>query len=454
MRWAGIIGLAAVVGLMAGAGFAHVSEQAFVLLLPTDIYIAAGVAAVALTVLILMLAPPQEVLRVFATLRLPRIRTHRLARVTRGLSAVVLLALLWLGAFGPTDPTKNLLPLSLWTFWWIGLVTLQGLFGDLWRWINPLRAGLGIMPKAGLRLPRRLGSWPGLALFLAFMGFLLADTTPADPRRLAWIVGGYWAVTLVGAQLFGPRWFLQVEFVTVLMRTYARLGLWARGQLGLWGARVLRGPMVPLSGAIFVLCLLGSGSLDGLNETFWWLDLIGVNPLAFPGRSAVRDETLLGLLGFNLGLVLVFVMAVWAGRRLAQGTAPLGAEVRRFAPAVLPIALGYHLGHYLPTFLVDIQYLVLALSDPMGRGDDLLGLGEVYVSTGFFNTQSTVRAIWLAQASAVVLGHVVAVLLAHGLAIRHYGDARRAALSQVPIAGIMVLYTFFGLWLLASPRGA
>ena len=33
-------------------------------------------------------------------------------------------------------------------------------------------------------------------------------------------------------------------------------------------------------------------------------------------------------------------------------------------------------------------------------------------------------------------------------------DARRAAFSQVPIAGIMVLYTFFGLWLLASPRGA
>ena len=38
---------------------------------------------------------------------------------------------------------------------------------------------------------------------------------------------------------------------------------------------------------IFILALLGTGSFDGFNETFVWLDLIGVNPLAFPGRSAV-----------------------------------------------------------------------------------------------------------------------------------------------------------------------
>ena len=32
-------------------------------------------------------------------------------------------------------------------------------------------------------------------------------------------------------------------------------------------------------------------------------------------------------------------------------------------------------------------------------------------------------------------------------------DVRRAVLGQAPLAAFMVAYTFFGLWLLASPRG-
>ena len=40
-------------------GHAHVSEQGFVLLLPTGVYTIAGVAAVALTVLALLAVPAQ-----------------------------------------------------------------------------------------------------------------------------------------------------------------------------------------------------------------------------------------------------------------------------------------------------------------------------------------------------------------------------------------------------------
>ena len=103
--------------------------------------------------------------------------------------------------------------------------------------------------------------------------------------------------------------------------------------------------------------------------------------------------------------------------------------------------------------LVDGQYALVALSDPLGRGHDLLGLGEFYVTTGFFNTPASVRAIWLSQAGAVVAGHVVSVMLAHGNAVRAFGSGRRAALSQAPLVLFMVAYTVFGLWLLASPRG-
>jgi hypothetical protein len=62
-----------------------------------------------------------------------------------------------------------------------------------------------------------------------------------------------------------------------------------------------------------------------------------------------------------------------------------------------------------------------------------------------------VRTIWNLQTAAIVTGHVAAVALAHALAIRHFGEGRRAVLSQLPLALFMVLYTLFGLWLLSTP---
>jgi hypothetical protein len=212
-------------------------------------------------------------------------------------------------------------------------------------------------------------------------------------------------------------------------------------------------PGVPMGLAVLMIAMLGSGSFDGLNETFWWFGLIGINPLEFPGRSAVVVQNLAGLVLSNLALFAVFALSVWSGIRLARADTPLGPAIRLFAPSILPIALGYHVAHYLTSVLVEGQYALAALSDPLANGADLLGLGTFYVTTGFFNTQETVRVIFLVQAGAVVVGHILAILLAHALAVRAYGSTARAALSQAPLAVFMVLYTLFGLWLLASPRG-
>ncbi len=442
--------------LGASPAAAHVSEQGFVLLLPTDVYIAAGVACVALTVLAVVLLPARAIERLFRTWRLPQGRMPgRL--VASCVSFGIMSILIWIGLTGPHDPLNNLLPLTIWTLWWIGFVTLQGLVGDLWRWVNPWDGPLAVMRWLGVRPVLRLPDWGGHGVgilgFLAFAGVLLADPAPADPARLARLAGGYWAVTFVGALVFGPRWMLRAEWVGMLMRAYARMGMLGRGRFGLPGWQVLAGRGVPLGLAVFMLLLLGSGSFDGVNETFWWLAVLGVNPLEFPGRSAVIGPTLVGLLVANAALIAAFAGTVWLGVRLA-GAPGFGAAFRLFAPSILPIALGYHIAHYLTAFLVDSQYALAALSDPLARGGDWLGLGTFYVTTGFFNTQGTVRVIWLSQAGAVVIGHVLAILLAHGVAVREYGPGRRALLAHAPLAVFMVVYTLFGLWLLAAPRGA
>lgn len=443
--------------LTAGTLWAHAGDQGFVLLLPTDVYIAAGGVTVAATVALLAILPGGAAEGVFRSFGLVRVRSHAWLRYLVNLGVTILLGwLVWRGLVGPGDPGVNPLPLGIWVVFWIGIVSVQGLIGDIWRWLNPW-VGVGALlhdltgTRAPLRYPRALGHWPSVFGFIAFSGFLLADPAPADPRRLAVVLGFYWYAMLAGLVLFGPAWLVRGEAITVLMRTYRRvavIGHVGHGlAIGLPGWQVLEGPKVSLALAMFCLILLGTGSFDGMNETFFWLGIMGINPLEFPGRSAVILPTLLGLVLANAALVVVFATALWLGEWLTGDHAPLRLLFCRYAPTILPIALAYHIAHYLTSFLLDGQYVLAALARAMH-------LADPHVSAGFLNTPGPVKLIWMSQAAAVVAGHVIAILLAHALAMRAGEGRQRAVLGQIPLALFMVAYTVFGLWLLATPRGA
>ena len=438
-------------------GHAHVSEQGFVLLLPTGVYTIAGVAAVALTVLALVAVPAQWLRRAFLPHRFAGRRFETSQTICSLISFALLLALVWLGLNGPRDPLSNLMPLVFWTLGWVALVSLAGVFGNLWHWLNPW-AGLHRLIGAPQVFALRpgLGVWPACALLLTFAGFLLADIAPDDPARLARIAGLYWLVTMAGVCIFGPGWLRQAELGHVIFRAYAMLApvrLRSPGGFGTPGWQVLALPHSAGMGT-FALLLLGAGSFDGINETFWWLGRIGVNPLEFPGRSAVAAPTLLGLAGAAAGLIAVFAITVWLGLRFARLNAPFADVFGPLALTLLPIALVYHVAHYLTSFMVSIQYTIAALSDPLARGSDWLGLGTFRVTTGFFNDLDSVRLIWLTQAGLVVGGHVWSVLLSHRIALDLSPDSRGAVRLTLPLSLFMIAYTCLGLWLLAAPKGA
>ncbi len=440
--------------LVPGMARAHASDQAFVLLLPTDIYITAGVCVVAATVLGLLLIPDRAIIALFAhRSRVPR-PIPQLATVTSLLSFVLLAALVGLGIAGPPDPLSNPLPLVFWTVGWVGVVSLSGIVGNLWTCLNPWTGLYHLLNPTWPQRPVPLhwGRIPATLLLVAFAAFLLADIAPDDPGRLATAVAIYWAVTMAGLLIAGPSWFDRVELGQAICGSYARLSARAPDGIGGPGWQLLR-PALPASGW-FALALLGAGSFDGLNETFWWLAMIGVNPLEFPGRSAVVTETLTGLAAALALLAIAFATFVWLGRRLVSPSTSFGTDFERLALSLLPIALVYHMAHYLPSFLVGLQYTAVALTDPLDTGADLLGIGSFHVTTGFFNRLDTVRPIWLTQAGLVVIGHVWSILLAHRIALDLYGTGRRTALATLPLSLFMVAYTFLGLWLLAAPRGA
>ena len=471
-RRRGAAALASLAALAAvpGSAWAHTSERGIVLLLPTGYYIAGGTLAVAVSFLALLLVRADSVRRL-ASWRLDLGALPRLSgTVTSALSFLFLAGLLVAGLTGSRDPLANPLPLTVWTLWWVGLVLAQALFGGLWGMLNPWLAPYRLLRRLDgrsairdvppLPYPAWLGYWPAVLGFFAFAWFELIDPAPDDPARLAVAAAGYTAITLVGMLLFGARaWLGKAECFSVFLGFIARLaplqaeadGERCRLVLSFPGAGLARAEALPLSGVLFVLLTLATVSFDGLDKTFWYLGRFDVNPLEFPGRSAVMVQNTTGLLAMWLALALAYGLAIALGRWLAGTDAGRGGQLGAFVLSILPISIGYHFAHYLTVFLVNSQYALLSFADPFSLGWDLWGGPHRHVTVSFLADFAAVSIIWKLQAAGVVVGHVLAVSVAHIIAVARFGATRAALLSQLPLAVLMVGYTLFGLWLLATP---
>lgn len=71
----------------------------------------------------------------------------------------------------------------------------------------------------------------------------------------------------------------------------------------------------------------------------------------------------------------------------------------------------------------------------------------------YFTREQLPRAMvaWHVQVAVLLVGHVVSIGLAHGVALRTFGARRIAVPAQVPMLLLMVGYTVFGLWILSLP---
>jgi hypothetical protein len=216
-------------------------------------------------------------------------------------------------------------------------------------------------------------------------------------------------------------------------------------------ARLPTAPALSPSRTLFLLLALASVSFDGLSRTFFWLGANGVNPLEFPGRSALTGINGGGLVLTFATLAAAYFAAIAAGRWLAGKRQGLGMSAGLMVWSIVPIALAYHFSHYLTAFAVNGQYALVALSDPFSRGWNLFGTAGLDVDAGIVMGAGSAWLIWNLQAFAIVAWHMIAVLVAHRLAFRLYGTNRAAVLSQLPLAVLMIAYTVFGLWLLSTP---
>lgn len=450
--------LIAILVLLPGAALAHATQRAVLMTLPTTPHIIGAGVAVALSALAVALARHIPAPRSLSLMSRPVVPGD-----AGSWGAMALLALLVAAGFlGARDPYGNPLTLAVWVVIWVGLTLACALFGNLWRGLDPwtgpvrfLRARLGLRRGIGLA---RLGHWPAVIGYLAFAWFEIVSLAPADPAVLARTVLGYYLLILVLAVAEGEDWLERGEFLTVYFGFVARIApLWAdrvdgrlNFRLGLPGAQIAAMAPLSLSQAAFVTAILASVSFDGLHETFWWLARIGINPLDVPGRSAVTGVNTAGLVATWLAMAGLIALAVRAEQLLGgQGGAGLMRAAGPVVLSFLPIATGYHVAHYLVALLTTGQYVVTALDDPFGLGWHVLGLPDHWVGFGFLARESSVQLVWQVQWAVILGAHLLAVLISGHLA-RKTGS-RPGIVAQLPVASLMVLYTVFGLWLLAAP---
>jgi len=217
-------------------------------------------------------------------------------------------------------------------------------------------------------------------------------------------------------------------------------------------ARRLREPLEGLSGAAFVLLTLSSVSFDGLSRTFTWVGFLGLNPLEFPGRSAVVAQNTGGLLLAFLALSALYAAAIALGPWRMGLIPSLPRALALFVLAIVPISIAYHIAHYLQSLIVGFPAAVLALGDPFGLGWSLLpNVGLHHGSTMGLGPDGVINA-YRAQTALIVVGHILSAWTAHRIALRLTPDRRKAIWSEIPLTVLMVGYTVFGLWLLSTPE--
>ena len=184
--------------------------------------------------------------------------------------------------------------------------------------------------------------------------------------------------------------------------------------------------------------LLGSTAFDSFSAMPIWRNFVDRHTDSVAAATLLRTA---GLLVF----VTVVVVTFWLGpqHRRRRPAHPAGTT-RADGALADSIVLGYVCAHYLSYLVERGQQTVIGLADPLGRGWNLLGLGDAEVNYILSLHPSVLATI---KVCCVVSGHVAGVIAAHDRALRVL-PAGYQLTGQLSMMLVMVGYTFTGLYLL------
>lgn len=491
------------IGILAVASpvWAHGFGDRYDLPVPLSIWVAGAAVAVVLSFVVIGLFvrspaiaggyPRINLLRWRAARILVDPRLWRLARIT---SVALLAVFIAAGVFGNQNPTRNVVPTAVWVIWWVGFAYLSALLGNVWLIVNPWSALFEAVGRFvdgriewGVPYPRALGVWPAVVLFAVFAWTELVFNGRAVPAQLTLLIIGYSLVTWAGMVVFGRAvWLSRADpfaMVFGLLARFAPLELrvrtrrWCRGcdnpcegaapgcvnciecfarapeaerELNLRppASGLLDSEDVPPSAVVFVLLVLATVTFDGFMATPTWSTIESFLYAAVPGEPDAKI-TITETVGL-LGLVAVFVLVyrIFAGGiAIAAGHNSPSRMASVFVLSLVPIALAYHLAHYFTYLLIQGQLGIPLASDPFGYGWNLFGTSTFRPDFGFVDA----RVAWYTAVVAIVAGHIVAVYIAHVVALQEFRERAAVVKSQLVMLILMVGYTTASLWIIAQP---
>ncbi len=468
---------------------AHAFGQRYDLPLPLWMFIWGGAAAVFLSFVIMAFFvrhnPPPGIYPRYNLLKNPlgRLLAHPMTTsLVRLIFTALFVLIIATGFWGHQSPLKNLTIVMVWVIAWVGLAFICALLGNFWALINPWNALFGYAEKAkeklfggGLSLnapyPRTLGYWPAFIFFLVYAWLEINWAGASSPIKVATVLSVYSLITFTGMLIFGRTvWLKYGECFAVVYGLFARFAIteirvpdktepekieWNLRPPGMGlriGSSSDEQPSFTLM--FFVLLLLSTVTYDGFTETadfkqvalkyYYFIQDISGGGLGSFGISLVDTS---GLISFPLMFVGVYLLFIWQIALIGDDLRSFKKLAPLFVLSIVPISIAYHLSHYISLLAIEGQLVIKLLSDPFGYGWDLFGTANYKSDITIINA----KFVWFFSVILIVIGHIVAVYIAHAEALNYYGERGRALLSQVPMIVLMVGYTMLSLWIIAQP---
>ncbi|GAA0259119.1 hypothetical protein ACFFQF_23525 [Haladaptatus pallidirubidus] len=430
-----------VIASNAAVGLSDASSET--LAVPQWLYLATGGAVIGASALLASVITDREFIRSVHDWRKPVSAQLPLRQgivyLARFVGVAGLVIIVYRGFVGPQVPTANAAVILVFAGVRAGLTMVVYLVGNVWPALNPWRTIAELLPNLGRRYPARLGRWPAVAGLLALVWLETVTPVNKEPALLATAICAYSIVTLAGALFYTPKsWFSNADPLSVTFRFYGSVGplRWSENGVS------LRPPGfdLPESGIVsktadiaFIVALIWELTFSGFVTTTTGVEFIsavvgwGVPPLVVYGALFV-------------GGYLLFLGAFWLAAQLARKTGETYLTPRtmavRFAPPLLAIAAGYHLAHYFGFFVSLLPSFVGSVVSPFSPSANPL----VLTRPGWFGGLTI---------AFILVGHVLAVWLAHAEAYATFPSRIQAVRSQYPFIVVMIAYTVVSLWLIS-----
>jgi hypothetical protein len=367
--------------------------------------------------------------------------------------------LVGVGIFGRQTTVLNGATIAFWVITIPLLPLVHCLVGGMYEVANPfalvarLLSGGNTARMAPRAILKRLGYWPAVAQMFILVWFELAfRVVPNSPLAL-----GVLAIVYVGFQVamglfLGEGWYRGGDVfhaITSLASTLAPLALvrdqgFVRLRTGFRPARFL--PEGRGREALITLWLAGVLA-DGVRATPIWQGVAKATQ-GFSDAMGQSGSVNLGDLALDtaeivftwLAFIAFFVVFTYLAAALSRRRFSAVAAV--VSPSLIPIALAYLLAHNLS------QLVILGPLVWTARNVDVNT-----VALQISQNVSAVRpgVIFAVQVSAIVLGHALAVIMAHARLTRVERDGTLALRADLGWLAAMLIYTATSLWILAQP---